>query len=329
MENLRNDFEFDQIRATAEAARITAERNNRGMKSLEVAVKRHGRMGMWSVVVVVFLFAATGASGWLLNRQLKTQGTSLGELLGLQQTIDKLNRRMASTEVTVSTFPSQLANMSGRLDALDKKGGTRQVASAAKPAVPAAPVAATVTPETDNQVSQLNDRIATLQAQHTADSMKIDSLHNELALMRQDTTNEFANVRSQIPADTTPDVANLRAAVDRDQVSIATLADKMDRNRSDFEVSQGQAREVAPGILMTIKATDVGRQEVSGWLYLQNEHRFVYMKDQGLMRPITIYGSSDKQKHDIVITRVRKSYAIGYVLSPKSPVETASATGGN
>src|SRR4030095_9829660 len=139
MDSLRDGFEFEQIRAAAEAARITAERNNRGMKTLEGAVKRHGRLGLWSVVLVVFLFAATRTGGWLLNSELKSQGTSVGELLGLQQTVEKISRRMSATEIAVSTLPGQLTSLSGRVDALDKKGGVvRQAANPTKPVTPVA-----------------------------------------------------------------------------------------------------------------------------------------------------------------------------------------------
>jgi len=311
MENLNDNFEFGQVRATAEAAKIGADRANRGMRALEMSVKKNRHYVAGSVFVVLVLSMAVIGGGWWVNTRLKAQGTSFSEILGLQADVQKLNNRMSSAEVAISTFPSELQSVSARIDTLDKKSAASRQSANVKPIASAAP-------EQENQIAQLNDRIATLQAQHNADTMKLESMRGDLA-----------NVRSEIPADTSQDVAGLKAAVDRDQASISSLANRMDRNRSDFEVGQGQAREVVPGILMTIKATDVGKQEVDGWLYLQNEHRFVYLKNQGLMRPITVYGSSDKQAHDIVITRVRKSYAIGYVLSPKPAESKLTASAGN
>ena len=324
MENLSDNFEFGQVRATAEAAKIGADRANRGMRALETSVKRHGHYAAGSVIVVMFLSMVVVGSAYWINTRLQAQGTSLSEVLGLQAAVEKLNRRMSTVEVAISTFPAELRDVSGRVDALDKRSTTARQSASVMPAKPVTPV--TANPEQDTHVAQLNDRIATLQEQHDADTMQIDTLRGELAVLRSDTTSQLATVRSSIPADASQDVASLRAAVDRDQANIASLANRMDRNRSEFEVSQGHANEVVPGILMTIKSTDVGKQEVSGWLYLQHERRFVYLKNQGLMRPVTVYGGSDKQAHEIVITRVRKSYAIGYVLSPKSE---ESATAGN
>jgi uncharacterized coiled-coil protein SlyX len=320
MGNLSDNFEFERVRATAEAAKISADRSNRGVWALENSVKKHGHYAAGSVIVVTFLSMVVVGGGWWVNHRLQAQGSSLTEILGLQTAVETLNRRMSAAEVAVSTFPEELKNVTGRVDALDKKGTTVRMGANAKAS----------TPEQETQIKQLNDQIAELQAQHSTDTTQIDSLRGEVGLLRQDTSSQIANVRSQIPGDASEDVAGLRAAVDRDQARLALLSKRMDRDRSDFEVSEGQAREVVPGILMTIKTTDVGKQEVSGWLYLQHEHRFVYLKNQGLMRPITVYGGSEKQVHDIVITRVRKSYAIGYVLSPKEDGKSAlSATAGN
>jgi predicted nucleic acid-binding Zn-ribbon protein len=317
MGNLSENFEFERVRATAEAAKISADRSNRGVWALETSVKRHGHYAAGSVIVVTLLSMVVVGGAWWVNHRLQAQGSSLTEILGLQAAVETLNRRMSAAEVAVSTFPEELKNVTGRVDALDKKGTTVRMGANAKPVQ-------------ESQIAQLNDQIASLEAQHSADTTQIDSLRGEVALLKQDTNSQIANVRSQIPADASQDVAALRSAVDRDQARLALLSRRMDRDRNDFEVSEGQAREVVPGILMTIKETDVGKQQVSGWLYLQHEHRFVYLKNQGLMRPITVYGGSEKEVHDIVITRVRKSYAIGYVLSPKEDGKAAlSATAGN
>lgn len=320
-ENLSKDFEFEQVRATAEAAKIQADRATRGVRALEGSVRRHGRYAGGSVIAVLCLMIMGGVGGYFINAQLKAQGTSIAEALGLQFTIEKLNRRMSAAEVAVSTFPAELRNVMGRMDALDTKKGTKQPATVAA-ATPAA---------SGPDVAQLNDRIAELQAQHSADTEQISSLRGELDSVKQDTSSQIAGVRSEIPADSTQDVASLRADAERDRARFAALVNRTDRSRSDFEVGQGQASEVVPGILMTIKTTDVGRQEVSGWLYLQHERRFVYLKNQGLLRPVTVYGSADNKVHDIIITRVKKDYAIGYVLSPKGEGEkqTVSASAGN
>lgn len=153
---------------------------------------------------------------------------------------------------------------------------------------------------------------------------ELESMRNEMNGLRNDTTEQFASVKASIPKDATPDVANLRAALDRNQAGIASITNKLDRDRVDFEIHEDHVSEVAPGVFLTIKDTNVHRQQINGWVYVQSEHRVVYLKNHGLLEPITVYGVFDKQAREIVITRVRKSDAIGYVLSPKAEVSMSA-----
>jgi len=168
MENLNDNFEFGQVRATAEAAKIGADRANRGMRALEMSVKKNRHYVAGSVFVVLVLSMAVIGGGWWVNTRLKAQGTSFSEILGLQADVQKLNNRMSSAEVAISTFPSELQSVSARIDTLDKKSAASRQSANVKPVASAAP-------EQENQIAQLNDRIATLQAQHNADTMKLES----------------------------------------------------------------------------------------------------------------------------------------------------------
>ena len=185
-----------------------------------------------------------------------------------------------------------------------------QKAAAAKPATVSTPAAPAI--------AELTERLATLQTRHEDDAAQIEALRKELSDTREEATQQFAAVRSEIPRDAMPDVAGLRAAVDMNQAGLSSLAMRMDRDRHDFEIREDHASEIMPGVLLTIRDTNVGRQEISGWLYLEDEHRFVYLKNQGLLQPITVYGVYGKEAREIVITRVRKDDAIGFVLSPKT-----------
>jgi hypothetical protein len=132
----------------------------------------------------------------------------------------------------------------------------------------------------ESTVNSLSSRIDTLEARHNDDASHIDSLINKVTALR-------AKVEAPKPLPT----------------------------RRDFEVSEDQAREVIPGVHMTISHTDVEHQQVSGWLYLQNEHRVLWLKNHGLLRPITVYGVDDNKPRDIVLTRVHNNDAVGYVLT--------------
>jgi chaperonin cofactor prefoldin len=293
---------------------------NNNSKSEQIKPVRHGHRGVWTAVAILLTISFAGAATWRLNSELKSQGSSIAKLLGMQKTVDSLSERMIGAETALSTFPAEMNKVSGRMDALDKKVTAVQKAATAKPTASASPAVA----ELGNSVAKLNEQIAMLQAQHEDDAVKMDSLRQDLANTRQETTLQFATVSSTIPHDAMPAVATLRNAVDRNEAGISSLANKIDRDRHEFEVREDRVVEIVPGVLLTIRSTNVGRQEVSGWIYLENDRRVIYLKNQGLLQPITVYGVYGKDSHDIVITRVRKDDAVGFVLSPKESVTLAA-----
>jgi hypothetical protein len=287
---------------------------NNNSKSEQIKTVRHGHRGVWTGAAFVLTISLVGASTHWLNSELRSQGSSIAKLLGMQKTVDSLSDRMIGAETALSTFPAEMNKVTGRMDALDKKVTSVQKAASAKPTAGASPAIA----ELGNSVGKLNEQMAKLQAQHEDDAAKLESLQQDLANNREQTAVGLARLKSMIPNDATSDVANLRVAVDRNEAGISTLANQIDRDRHDFEVHEDRVVELVPGVLLTIKDTNVGRQEISGWIYLENDRRVIYLKNQGLLQPITVYGVYGKASHDIVITRVRKDDAVGFVLSPKS-----------
>src|SRR5436190_1240229 len=90
-------------------------------------------------------------------------------------------------------------------------------------------------------------------------------------------------------------------------------APKVTTARSEFELSEGQPRELVPGIVVRINHADAERQQVSGWVYLKNEYRVLWLKNHGLLRPFPLLNADGKQQQDIVFTHVRDNDALGYV----------------
>ena len=288
---------------------------NNNTKSEQPKTLRHGHRGVWSAVALFLTIGVVGGSLWWLKSQLRTQGSSVAKLPGMQKNVDSLNQRMIGAETALSVLPAEMNKVNGRVDALDKRVTAVQRVASAKPATtPASPAIA----ELGTSVAQLNEQMARLQAQHEDDAAKMEALRSELADTRQETAQQFAAVKSGIPQDAMPTVAALQTAVHKNEAGITSLATRMDRSRHDFEVHEDNVIEIVPGVLLTIRDTNVGRQEVSGWIYLENDRRVVYLKNHGLLQPITVYGVYGKDSHDIVITRVRKDDAVGFVLSPKS-----------
>ena len=335
MQEINTNAELESVRATAEAARITADRAHRLAKGLDNEIHRVAlgldevdRHQHWVVklgIAVVSLAVLTVACGWWLNLQLNAQGTSLANLLGMQKTVHNLSLRVSSAEAGLKAFSEQWHKVAGnadeRINALDKKVGEIRQAPAGKTMIASAPANLAPITDLENRVGQLNETVSTLQTRHENGEAQLGSLRDEVDNLRRENTQQIAAVRSE----TGPEVARLRSVVDRNQAKIASMSNQVDRDRREFEIYQDRALEVAPGILLSMKETNVERQEINGWVYLQNERRFLYLKNQGLLRPITVWSIQEQQAHDIVLTKVREKDALGFVLSPKAPTPVSDA----
>lgn len=144
-----------------------------------------------------------------------------------------------------------------------------------------------------DSTATLDARLELLQKQHEADTRRITSLQSDLARLQRQAA---PTARTSLPPRIEPPPAN----------------------RRDFQILQGKTGEVVPGVLLAIKEIDVENQEVTGWLYLQDEHRFVQLNNHRLFEPVTVRGMYDKQNHEIVLTRVRRTDVQGYVTPPAS-----------
>jgi hypothetical protein len=67
-------------------------------------------------------------------------------------------------------------------------------------------------------------------------------------------------------------------------------------DRASFEIVETNPMEVSPGVFLTIKDTDVGKQQISGWLYIEAEHRTMWLRGQSVLNPIGFYNSSDARQ---------------------------------
>lgn len=94
------------------------------------------------------------------------------------------------------------------------------------------------------------------------------------------------------------------------------LADAVNRNRIDFEVPRNKTQEVAPGIFLTVRDTNVELQQINGWLQISEDGRTVWLRDQNARKVMIFTTTHDERSHELVFTRVGKQGVAGYLLIP-------------
>jgi len=98
--------------------------------------------------------------------------------------------------------------------------------------------------------------------------------------------------------------------------TLQLLADAVNRNRIDFEVPRNKTQEVAPGIFLTVRDTNVERQQINGWLQISEDGRTVWLRDQNAQKVMIFATTHDERSHELVITRVGKQGVAGFLLIP-------------
>src|SRR5262245_12361656 len=172
-------------------------------------------------------------------------------------------------------------------------------------------------PELESKQRESNERLTQLQEQ-------VAGLQREIAAMRDASavtdkikgTNDTKQSKS--PESSGP---NERAATN--QTAPNTPANRVDRKRIDFEVSNRQAKEIAPDLYLTLSRADAGKQEVDATLKLGDDAGYVTIRGQGIRKPVLFRMPHESRPSELVFTEISTNGASGYLMMPV-PSTTAS-----
>ena len=113
-------------------------------------------------------------------------------------------------------------------------------------------------------------------------------------------------------------VARLELQIANGQDRMDALSSEVDRRRIDFEVSKNKADKLVDGVILTVSKTNVGKQQVEGWLHIVGDGRFVWLRDAGAQHPIEFASAKDDRAYQLVFTKVASKGVVGYLLVPKT-----------
>ena len=120
----------------------------------------------------------------------------------------------------------------------------------------------------------------------------------------------------------------MKTTQQRDRGDFDAYADKFAVKRVYFEVTKNHSTSVAPGISLQVNSTDVSYQKVSGSL-LTLDNRTIWLRQLKVQEPVFLTSFEDGRTRELVITRVNKTGATGYVLMPAQDGVTNRAAATN
>jgi predicted nucleic acid-binding Zn-ribbon protein len=262
--------------------------------------------GLWAAFAVLLLaLIGVATYGYLA---LDKENIQLSQVPEVTESVKLVSGRMAAAEARLREMSFDWQALQQSFADLDKKVNSRTAATRKYAEKLNAQLESRLRNRMDDRATALEARIRELQSQQQTDRARLAQLRNELAGVQS----ELAAVRHQ--AGQNFDGLSQRVAANEQQLT--ELDQDLDAERVDFEVVKKRQHELAPEISLEITKTDVPYQRFSGWIRYAPDGRTLWVRDQGVQQPVTFYTRQGDEMYELVVTRVAKDSAVGYLLLP-------------
>jgi hypothetical protein len=280
-----------------------------------VALESHHRgqsKTLW--VLVVALAAALGALGYYGYQMVKNQDTQITQLFGSQGTVKTLGERADAVETKLHDLAGDWQSVGQRVTNLE----SRVAADAKQTRL----YAETLTQRLHQQmIAEMDARTSTLDA-------RLRQVETEQTAQRAQMAQVEANLKQDISAvreENGRDLSGVRQRGETNARDLSALSQKLDRERIDFELAKGQTKELVPGISLRIRGMNPAYQRYRGALWLLQDHRTVWLKDQSVHEPVRFFHKDGGEPYELVVTDVTNKAVVGYLLAPVKPDAAAGA----
>lgn len=321
--------EIAQIRESVELTKSDVRRTRNDVTEYQVAQESHVRRTRALWVIVILLAVSAAGLSWYGPSLLREHEGLLGKMPALQSTLDHVNNQVTGTEQQISAWTKDRAGFSDRISGIEKSLGSnlKTVRNEARL------MAQQMKYETGQHLQALQNRVSGVESIQRENSQEVARLRDELSGVRQ----ELASVREenqrhasqisqieQAHQATRNDVSGLDRRLSSNQTTVNALSNQVERKRIDFELQSGRTQQVVDGIYVTIKNTDVERQQVNGWVQIASDGRIVWLRGEGAQTPIDFSSRADARPYQLVFTRIGPGSTAGYVMVPLTTSASAA-----
>ena len=280
-----------------------------------VALESHHRgqsKTLW--VLVALLAAALGALAYYGYHLVKNQDTQITQLFGSQGTISTLGQRADAAESKLHELTGDWQGMGQRMAKLEGRVVTEVQQTRM--------YAETLTQQLHQQMAaEMNARTSTLDA-------RLRQVETEQAAQSAQMAKVEANLKQDISAVREENGRDLSGVLQQGETNardLSAISQKLDRERIDFELAKGQTKELVPGISLRIRGMNPAYQRYHGALWLLQDHRTVWLRDQSVHEPVRFFHKDGGEPYELVVTDVTKKAVVGYLLAPVKPDAAAGA----
>ena len=304
---------IEQIQESADRALAEAEKASFDIERLEIEFgdQKHRGKRVWAGVGL--LTAALIALSWYSYPILKQRDILLSRLPALQKSVASVGERVGAAQEQLRAWSSQWDSLGQRMGNLEKTVSSNLSLARQAAREQASQVYQQMLTELDNRTEWLKARLNRLESNEESHRVQLAQLHDEIATVRHEMTQELAQSRQE----NRRDVAALGEQLGSNRRDLDTLSQQLERRKVDFELARNQNREIVPEVTLTVTGADVSYQRVNGWLRLLPEGRTLWVQGQGIQQPVIFYAQQDNRPYELVFTRVTENGAVGYLLIPE------------
>ena len=225
---------------------------------------------LWAIVILLAL--SLGGLSWYAYRSIDNHNLTLAQIPGLQISANATSGRLGSIEGKINDWTNDRTAISERMTKLEKTVGSDMKTARNQMQAAANAMGQRVRDEVNQSLQRLQNRVENVEAVQHENHDQLAAAQNEIGSLRQEIAglqkqNEQRLTELQQTQNNVNRLNSKVGAID-DQImshtnSLNALNEQVERQPAMFELSTNSTQQVAPGIYVTIKHTDVGHQKVN------------------------------------------------------------------
>lgn len=262
--------------------------------------------GVWTALATLAVAVAIMAGyGYFV---LSQEDTQLAQIPALTNSLPAVGLHLSSFEKRLDAWLGDQQNLTAQVQRMDAgwKSAFGQAREHTSKLIQEAREG--LRQELDHRTLALSAQISQMAAAQRAERTRLAEVEKQLDNTRQ----ELASARQ----DYSRELSALRQQQHEDHGAIASLNNLLTTNQVTFEIQKDKEEEVVPGVSVHLTNTDVRFQRFDGWIELAPARQFIWVRGQGIQRPVVFYPDQRDEAYELVVTRVNQEGAVGYLVVP-------------
>lgn len=297
----------------------------------------HSHTPLWTVIgIILGALLAAGAWAWWA---VGTYRGSFDLIPAMHDDLAAAGKRLDVAEAALKDWNAQrdawalrLATVEGRLDGVVNAARKQAESVTARSQQ-------RMQADLDRRTGSMQARLDAVQSAQQASDARVAGLQSQLQRVQSYNQQELSRLREDLGhqgdvhtsglANLDQRVATIDQQTGESSRQLDAVRNKLARDRVDFELGVHHNREIAPGITLDVSHTDVLHQRYDGYVWVMPDRRTVWVRSQGLQKPLVFYSKADERPRELVVTRVTKNSIVGYLLLPPDKQITSAPAGGS